>query len=126
MERTVIIDGKEVRFRASAGIPRLYRIKFRRDILVDMRAIAKAVERERENAAEEEANPEESHIPLEALTLFEEVAYTMAKHADKDNVPNTVEEWLDGFGTFSIYHVFPVIEELWEANLKQLNTPQKK
>lgn len=130
MERTITIDGKEVRFRASAGIPRLYRLKFRRDILVDMRAIAKAVEKERErareNAAEGEADPEESHIPMEALTLFEEVAYIMAKHADKDNVPNTVEEWLDGFGTFSIYQVFPVIEELWEANLKQLNTPQKK
>lgn len=43
MVRTVTIDGKEVKFRASAAIPRLYRIKFRRDILQDMDTIQKAV-----------------------------------------------------------------------------------
>lgn len=49
----------------------------------------------------------------------------MAKHADP-TVPSTVEEWLDGFETFSIYTVFPAIEELWMANVKQLSIPVKK
>ena len=34
--KKIEIDGKEVLFRASAAIPRLYRIKFRRDIYKDL------------------------------------------------------------------------------------------
>ena len=123
MEKTIMIDGREVRLRASAAIPRLYRIKFRRDILQDMQTIKKAVEKSsRENAQD---GGQMSSIPLEALELFENVSYLMAKHADPA-VPPTVEEWLDGFETFSIYTVCPAIEELWMANVQQLSTPAKK
>ena len=123
MEKTIMIDGREVRLRASAAIPRLYRIKFRRDILQDMQTIKKAVEKSVQENAQE--GGQMSSIPLEALELFENVAYLMAKHADP-TVPATVEEWLDGFETFSIYTVFPAIEELWMANVQQLSTPAKK
>ena len=123
MEKTIMIDGREVRLRASAAIPRLYRIKFRRDILQDMQTIKKAVEKSVQENAQE--GGQMSSIPLEALELFENVSYLMAKHADPA-VPSTVEEWLDGFETFSIYTVFPEIEELWMANVQQLSTPAKK
>lgn len=123
MEKTIMIDGREVRLRASAAIPRLYRIKFRRDILQDMQTIKKAVEKSVQENAQE--GGQMSSIPLEALELFENVSYLMAKHADPA-VPPTVEEWLDGFETFSIYTVFPAIEELWMANVQQLSTPAKK
>ena len=123
MEKTIMIDGREVRLRASAAIPRLYRIKFRRDILQDMQTIKKAVEKSVQQNAQE--GGQMSSIPLEALELFENVSYLMAKHADPA-VPPTVEEWLDGFETFSIYTVFPAIEELWMANVQQLSTPAKK
>ena len=123
MEKTIMIDGREVRLRASAAIPRLYRIKFRRDILQDMQTIKKAVEKSVQENAQE--GGQMSSIPMEALELFENVSYLMAKHADPA-VPPTVEEWLDGFETFSIYTVFPAIEELWMANVQQLSTPAKK
>ena len=32
LEKTITVCGQEVRFRASATIPRLYRVKFKRDI----------------------------------------------------------------------------------------------
>ena len=41
----------------------------------------------------------------------------MAKHADP-SIPDTPEEWLDGFGTFSIYQVLPQLIELWGLNVK--------
>ena len=44
--------------------------------------------------------------------MFENVAYLMAKHADPQGVPSSPNEWLDGFDTFSIYRVFPVIQEI--------------
>ena len=126
MEKTIMIDGREVRLRASAAIPRLYRIKFRRDIIQDMKTIQKAVEKSRqENQVDGQDGEELSTVPLEALELFENVSYLMAKHADP-TVPATVEEWLDGFETFSIYTVFPAIEELWMANVQQLSIPVKK
>ena len=41
-EKSVVISGKEVRFRSSAAIPRLYRIKFKRDIFKDLTKLEKS------------------------------------------------------------------------------------
>ena len=41
----------------------------------------------------------------------------MAKHADP-KIPNEVDEWLDGFNTFSIYQVLPQLIELWGLNVQ--------
>ena len=49
------------------------------------------------------------------LEMFENIAFIMAKHADA-SIPDTPEEWLDGFNTFSIYQVLPQIIELWGLN----------
>ena len=106
--RNVEIDGKQVPFKASAAIPRIYRIKFNRDIYKDLRSLEKAVGEGDEN---------NSNLDLFSLEMFENIAYIMAKHADP-NVPNTPEEWLDGFNTFSIYQILPQIIELWGLNVQ--------
>lgn len=118
MEKTLTIDGKEVRFRATAATPRLYRIKFRRDIIQDMAHIQKELDKQE--------NQEASTLPLETLTVFENLAYIMAYHADPENVPDSLDEWMDGFETFSIYQVFPEILDLWDANQARTNQTQKK
>jgi hypothetical protein len=51
------------------------------------------------------------------LEIFENIAYIMAYHADK-TIPSTINEWLDGFGMFSIYEILPEILELWGSNLQ--------
>ena len=43
LRKTILIDGKEVQFKASAAVPRIYRIKFGRDLFVDLQKIAKSV-----------------------------------------------------------------------------------
>lgn len=106
--RKVEIDGKQVPFKASAAIPRIYRIKFNRDIYKDLRSLEKAVG---------EGNEENSNLDLFSLEMFENIAYVMAKHADP-NIPDTPEEWLDEFNTFSIYKVLPSIIELWGLNVQ--------
>ena len=45
MEKIIRIDGRDILFRATAAIPRLYRIKFGRDIMQDMKDIQQAVEK---------------------------------------------------------------------------------
>ena len=117
MEKVIEIDGKEVKFRATAAIPRLYRIKFGRDIMRDMQDIQKAMEK-----SEKGKEP----IPPKMLEVFENVAYLMAKHANPDMEAKTVEDWLDGFDTFSIYIVFPQLLELWRANNQTLVNAKKK
>ena len=37
MKRNITIDGREIAFKASAAIPRIYRMKFHRDIFKDLR-----------------------------------------------------------------------------------------
>ena len=120
LRKTILIDGKEVQFKASAAVPRIYRIKFGRDLFVDLQKIAKSV---KENGKTEEN--EESNIPIDDLSMFENIAYVMAQHADPKNVPADIMEWLDQFGTFSIYQVLPAILELWKMNEETKNTAKK-
>ena len=42
--KTIEIDGQQVPFKASAAIPRIYRIRFQRDIYKDLSELEKAVE----------------------------------------------------------------------------------
>lgn len=100
--KMIEIDGREVAFRASAAIPRIYRLKLQRDIYKDLSAVEKAVGKEDEGS---------SNLDLFSLEIFENIAYVMVKHADR-SIPDTPEEWLDGFGTFSIYQVLPKLIEL--------------
>ena len=109
MTKKIQIDGKDVVFKASAAIPRIYRLKFHRDIYKDLRDLEKSVG---------SSSAEESNLDLLSLELFENIAYIMAKHADPSTVPDSPEEWLDEFSTFSIYHVLPEIIELWGLNIQ--------
>ena len=49
--------------------------------------------------------------------MLEKNTYVMAKHADP-TIPNTPEEWLDNFNTFSIYQVLPQLIQLWGLNVQ--------
>ena len=117
MEKTINIDGKEVRLRATAAVPRLYRIKFGRDIMQDLSKLSDAYEK---------ATTEQEQFEATDLGLFENVAYIMAKHADKDAVPSSVEEWLDSFEVFSIYQVLPEILTLWNHEHADNGKAEKK
>ncbi|ADU27368.1 hypothetical protein [Ethanoligenens harbinense] len=113
--KTITIDGQEVTFRASAAIPRLYRNKFHRDIYRDLNELQKGID---------ESNAENSNLDTFSLELFENIAWLMAKHADS-SVPDTPEEWLDAFNTFSIYEILPQIIELWGLNTEQQVSSKK-
>ena len=127
MEKTIVVDGKEVRMRASALIPRLYRFKFGRDMIADMRQLQKVYQKAAslpKDATEEEK--QDAQLSALDLTIFENVAFMMVKHAGGD-VPDTPEEWLDSFdGIFSIYEVLPVILELWSITNQTTSIPKKK
>ena len=68
---------------------------------------------------------DKSNLDIGSLELFENIAYVMAKHGDK-SVPDSPEEWLDNFPTFSIYQILPQLIELWGLNIKSEEVPKKK
>lgn len=107
LTKTIFIDGKEVVFRASAAIPRKYRVKFGRDIYRDLRKLGEEVSKNDNSASE---------LEIESLETFENIAYIMAKHGDPKGTPEDIDDWLDEFDTFSIYEVLPEILELWKLN----------
>ncbi len=113
IEKTVKIGGKDVKFRSSATIPRLYRIKFKRDIFQDLSKLEKSYK------------TKSTGFEIDDLEIFENVAYIMSYHAD-NTIPETIEKWLDEFEMFSIYEVLPEILELWGANLQTQVQSKKK
>ena len=108
MKQNIEIDGRQVPFRASAAIPRIYRMKFHRDIYKDLKALERSLGDSTEDA---------SSLDMFSLEMFENIAYIMAKHADP-SIPDSPEEWLDEFNTFSIYQVLPKLIELWGLNVQ--------
>ena len=106
--KQIEIDGKQVSFKASAAIPRIYRMKFQRDIYKDLKALEKSIG---------DNSEEGSNLDMFSLEMFENIAFVMAEHADS-SIPNSPEEWLDGFNTFSIYQVLPQLIELWGLNVQ--------
>lgn len=106
MKQNIEIDGRQVPFRASAAIPRIYRMKFHRDIYKDLRVLEKSVG---------DGSEENSNLDMFSLEMFENIAYIMAKHADP-SIPDSPEDWLDSFNTFSIYQVLPQLIQLWGLN----------
>lgn len=125
MDKVLTISGKEVGLRATALTPRIYRHKIGRDIIQDISQLQKAFSKAAQiskDATDEER--ESAQLSVMDLEIFENVAFIMARQYDQ-NIPDTVEAWLDEFDTFSIYEIFPVILDLWNLNNKTTAKPKK-
>ena len=119
--KTIEICGQPVRFCASAATPRLYRLKFKRDIFADMQKLtkdfqAKKAAQKAEGQAEDTEQNAGTDLAVESLEIFENVAYIMAFQADR-TIPDTIDQWLDQFEMFSIYEVLGELVQLWGDNL---------
>lgn len=137
MRKTITISGVPCEFKSSAAIPRMYRLKFNRDIFTDMTRLKKQIDAQnrlkddlKKQAEEkgEEFNESdfESGLPIESLEMFENIAYLMHKHGDPSQ-PSDIDEWLDQFDeTFSIYQVLPEILEMWGIENKSQSKAKKK
>ena len=107
LKKTIKVGDKEVAFRSSATVPRLYCAKFKRDIFKDLAKLENSYKGSKEEGEE---------FAIDDLEIFENVAYIMAYHAD-NTIPSNIDDWLDQFEMFSIYEVLPEILALWGTNL---------
>lgn len=118
MEKLIEIDGKQVPFKATARTPVLYRSIFGKDIFKDLVRLTDKVKKATEN------NASESVLDDETLQVFLNIAYIMARQADK-TIPSDMGEWLDQFSMFSIYQILPELLELWNMNMTQISEAKK-
>ena len=136
MKKTIEINGIECHLKSSAAIPRIYRLRFHRDIFVDMEKIRKNVVKQEkiEKALREQAlaagvdiDEDEigSGLPVESLEMFENIAYLMHKLGDPTQ-PDDIDDWLDQFETFDIYEILPDILNMWGMENQQLSKAKKK
>ena len=107
MTKTVMIGGKEVKMQASAATPVFYRRKFGKDMLVQIAPMMAGKE-------------------MDDYSVFENMAYIMAKRAD-DSIPDDVVEWLEQFDSaMAIYDASAEIMAVWLASQKTTSTSKKK
>ena len=77
MTQKIEIDGKEVPFRASAAIPRIYRMKFHRDIYKDLHELEKSIG---------DGNPENSSLDMFSLEMFENISKENISREEFSNI----------------------------------------
>ena len=122
MDKTITIDGREIKFRATARTPRLYRMFTNRDMIKDMNILSKAY-KETKKAKDDGGF---GNLTTQHLMIFEDCAYVMARHATPDMQEQTADDWLDTFEMFDIYEIFPQIFELWNLNTATTAESKKK
>ena len=112
MEKTLMIDGIEVRFKTSAALPRLYRQMFKRDVFLDL------------NKARANVSKKKDDLPVDALETIENLAFCMARYADPE-IGDNIDEWLGQFSTTSVYMIAKDILEMWNEEQKTMSIPKK-
>ena len=110
MEKIILVDGKQIKFKSTAGTLMRYRNNFGRDLIKDIIALEKKFKNVKSGIA---------LFEIVELDMFEKIAWSMAKTANNE-IPD-IEHWLDSFDSFSIMKVLPDIMELLIGNLRQEN-----
>lgn len=125
--KKIIIDGEPVKFGVSARTPRLYRERYNRDVMYDMASLYNNFKKALESRKAENINELDlpTQLSIVDLTMFENLAYIMAKQATPD-IPDNEGEWLDQFGVFDVYEILPQLMTLWEKNKQGMSIPKKK
>ena len=109
MEKTIRIDGKEVRLRATAALPIRYKAQFGRDLFADIFKMEPALNNK-------------DFSKLDTL-VFYDLIWLMAKNANP-NIPD-LEEWLEQFDVFPVEDVFSVCMEMLAVLMKSKKKPHQ-
>lgn len=113
MEKVIKIGGIDCRLKTSAAVPRLYRIKFNEDLIVDF---AKLTDEVKNNGGA---------LSPSGITTLEQFAYICHKYGDPTQ-PDDIVEWLEQFDDdAAIYHALGELIGLWNGENEQKSTAKK-
>ncbi|MEK3814255.1 hypothetical protein [Bacillus sp. FSL K6-1284] len=118
MEKTLTIDGRQVRFKSTAATVLRYKAQFGRDFFADLLKMAPLTKLQEQGVTTENMNLEVMNF-IDFEVLYN-IAWVLAKTADK-TIAEPVE-WLDTFDEFPLMDILPELQELIE---KALGTKKK-
>lgn len=122
MENYINLGEKRVKIVCNALLPRLYRFHFGRDLITDMRKMAKAYKRIGEK---EDGTPIYDIDDNADFSPAENLAYIMLKQGGED-VGETIDEWLETISISDLYTLEQACFELWRASERQTSAAKKK
>lgn len=117
MEKTIIIDGRSVRLKSTAGTPKRYKAQFGKDYFAELLKMARLLNvGGSEDSGELDLNNLEysklDYLDFEVLYNF---IWALAKTADK-TISDPLD-WLDEFDAMPIAEIFPQVIDLLESSI---------
>lgn len=109
MEKTIVIDDKEVKFRSTAATPLRFKAQFGRDYFAEIIKLNKL-----SDFKEEKSNYEV--LENADFEIFYNIIWVLAKTADK-SIPDPLT-WLDGFEEFPLFEIIPEVQDLIAASIQ--------
>ncbi|MFC3883751.1 hypothetical protein ACFOU2_09660 [Bacillus songklensis] len=103
MEKTIVIDGKQVRFKSTAATPLRYKAQFHKDYLVEIIKLNSLGKLDKENI-------DSGNINDLDFEVFYNIAWTLAKTADP-SISDPIT-WLDDFEEFPLLDILPELMDL--------------
>lgn len=111
MEKTIEIDGKQVRFKSTAATPLKYKAQFRKDYFSEILKLGKL-----EKISSDSGNIDYDVLSNADFEVFYNIIWVLAKTADK-SIPEPLT-WLDEFEEFPLFEIIPEIQDLIIGNMK--------
>ncbi|EJR56207.1 hypothetical protein IIM_01299 [Bacillus cereus VD107] len=114
MEKTIVIDGKDVRLKSTGGTAKRYKSQFKRDLLADMLGLgvlSAVISSESDQV--DFSNSDLSKLDFEVIY---DLVWVFAKTADKE-IPDPLT-WLDTFEEFPIAEIINEIQDLIKSTVQ--------
>jgi hypothetical protein len=111
LEKTITIDGQDVKFKSTGATPLRFKAQFGKDYLSEIMKLDSL----------KKLTGRDGKINTKAfesfdLEVFYNIAWTLAKTADKDiDDPIT---WLDKFETFPVMEIIPELQDMIIATIQ--------
>lgn len=112
MEKTIVIDGKQIPFKSTGAVALRFKAQFGKDYFKEILKLMTVEKLENLNI---------NNFKIEDLEgldfeVFYNIAWTMAKTANK-SIPDPMN-WLDEFEEFPIIDIIPQLQELIVSSLQ--------
>lgn len=109
MEKTIVIDNKQVRFKSTAATPLRYKAQFGKDFFVDILKLGGIEGLNSDNI-------DTNKIDKLDFEVFYNIIWVLAKTADK-TIPEPIA-WLDEFDEFPLFEIIPELQDLILGSIK--------
>ncbi|HDX9708484.1 TPA: hypothetical protein ROY21_000302 [Bacillus cereus] len=115
MEKTITIDGKQVRLKATAATVKRYKAQFRRNLFADLMGLGAINALASSNGTEQPIDMSNVDMSKVDFELIYDLTWLYAKTADP-NIPDPMT-WLDEFEEFPIEEIMPAVMELVQVTM---------